>query len=261
MTIRRELESSDVACETLDVRASLTVAGVAVVPGPPTPPAPTAPHTRSTFLQDFVNDAGVLFTVDVAPASGNMTTQISARAVGIAQISAGGNGGGITLKFNALTNTFSQVGFGVLTLEWVCQLPALAPTAVADATYRLFASTLQQSGFGNGNCLGFTMGFAENGVANWFAVLNDATKFNTGVPYNFVGHHRYTIVHDPSIPRVQWFIDGVLTNTFNGVPSVNGLSVTMSANLKSITQGNSPEIRCDYMYWDYVYNRFVPPQP
>jgi hypothetical protein len=216
------------------------------------------PSLGSEVLEDFINAAGVNFVIDVAPGTGIITSSPNTRTVGLAQLSPGANNSGVSVQTTqGFTKQINDVDLGVLTLEWIASLnnfPAVVPAVGSDYTARMLAGTTIQSGFGNGLCLGFTLGLAENGNANWWAVLSDAVKFDTGVLVT-TGFHKYTIVFDPTIPRIQWFIDGVLRHTFNGVPSAIGFAIAIYASIKSITAANNSVILLDYMYWKQEFTR------
>src|SRR3972149_5308820 len=62
------------------------------------PPPGLSPATRSEELQEFINAAGVNFVIDVAPASGIITSSPGTRTVGIASISPSANNSGISIN-------------------------------------------------------------------------------------------------------------------------------------------------------------------
>jgi hypothetical protein len=263
MAITKEIDGSTVACETLDVREGLT-AGALTVGGVPITPGGGSLDRRagSEYLEDFVTAGAISMVVDVAPGSVFITAVPSARGVGFVNLSTGGNGGGLSVNATTtFSRSVSKVGMGPLTLEWVAKSQSLPPILGTDFTVRMtMGINLQSGGAGPGECLGFTCGVAENGNSNWWAVLGNlpGEKFNTLVAVDFA-FHTFTIVHDPTIPRVQWFIDDVLTNTFMGVPPVQTLPgpqpVAICANIKSLTAGNNPGLLLDYMFWRYEFSR------
>jgi len=207
------------------------------------------------FLEEFLNENGWTGTTDVGTGAATLTNLSGTKFVGTMQVetNAIGDGASVNLATAGGANfaQFLTTGFGVLTIEWIAQLSDI-PAGGADFTTRLTAGNTIPSGFGNGVCLGFSSGVAENGNANWWGILSDASKADTGIAVDS-DPHRFTVVYTPGT-GVEWFIDGVSVATIPGVPPIDGQSAFFGANLKDISIGGV-DLWIDYIWFKYDITR------
>jgi hypothetical protein len=216
------------------------------------------PSTVVEYLEEFINVNGFLVASDAGGAPTPQLTSVpGTRMVGVAQLSVNSPPQGVSLNLSSgganLAQFLCQLGLGVYTFEAIALLD-LVPTGIDDYTVRLTTSNTITSGAGNGTCLAFTAGTAENGNANWWGALNAATKVDTGIPVDDTNPHRFTIVYTPSV-GVRWFIDGVSVAFIAGNPPINGQSAFVGANLKSIGVNGDPTLLIDYLYLKYEITR------
>ena len=213
------------------------------------------PSQVAEFLEEFVNENGWTGSTDAGTGAATLTNLVGTKFVGTMQLetNAVNDGASVNLATSPGANfaQFLTVGFGVLTVEWLAMLDDI-PAGGNDFTTRLTASNLIPSGFGNGTCLGFSSGVAENGNANWWGILSAASKIDTGVAVD-TAPHRFTVIYTPGT-GVEWFIDGVSVATILGVPPIDGQSTFFGANIKNLS-AVGPFLFVDYIWFRYDITR------
>ena len=223
-----------------------------------TPVAPSLPPYQAVeFLEEFLNEDGWTGATDAGTGAATLTMLSGTKFVGTLQMetNAIGDGASVNLATSGGANfaKFLTTGFGVLTIEWLAMVDDIpAGDGTNDFTTRLTSGNTIPSGAGNGTCLGFSSGVAENGNANWWGILSVASKVDTGIAMD-TDPHRFTVVYTPGV-GVEWFIDGVSVATILGVPPIDGQDAFIGANIKNISAG-VPFLFIDYIYFKYDITR------
>lgn len=221
------------------------------------------PSTVFQYYTDFIRADGK-FTEDLGnPSTGWANT--GPGSLRIARISTNGANEGALWEVGDTTNfgNFLWVNNPVqpngakLSFEWGGNIADLSPTVNADFTSRFVAGTLMSSSVvgGNGDGFGFSLGLAQNGNANLWGFLNDATKVDLGILNDF-NSHVYRVEYTIGT-GVQWFIDGALLGTIAGVPSADGLAINCGFNMRTpAANAGAPGMELDYLLINYDYIRY-----
>ena len=175
------------------------------------------------------------------------TAQLDANHPGIIRLTANGGGGTASIIMNP--NAIVQLGGGVLTNEWLIQIPTLA-NVTNDFTFRCGLGDVTTADFNNGVYFEYTRATSTNWLIK---TANGGTRTSTTTATAVTGGAwiKLQIVVNAAASSVQYFINGTSVGTVTtNIPTAG----TSFAAHQLRTAGTPVGVDIDYFN---VYQRFT----
>lgn len=236
------------AVDGTPVAVSIVGANAAGGGGGTAAPQTRPPGTVFDYLEDFLGGAAPdQFTVVAtggATSIGPATSQLP--IVGMLGLITNNTNDTIYCYVGRTQIELNEAAFTQLVIEWGGSVDLFGNQGSFCTRFLANSNLVPSLVGGNGNCLSFALGDDQNGNANWWGILDDATRYDLGIA-NDTNYHRFKIVYNPGV-NVQWYIDDVLRATHLGSPSVAGQSVFVGANAVTGVVGFAPGVNIDYVW-------------